>query len=236
VIDGLSASLILAAVGIAATHTLLGPDHYLPFIMLARARNWGRGRLVAVTAVCGLGHVLGSLFLGGIGVALGLAVGRVEEVEAGRGALAAILLVAFGVAYGAWGVRKALRRRRGIEPHTHDGHVHLHTHGDRSHHHAGGVAGDSPLTFWSILLIFVLGPCEPLIPLFVLPASRGRWDLAIVTAAVFGAVTVGAMIGMVLLGSKVSSRLELRGLTRWEHALAGGIIASSGLAILFLGL
>jgi len=237
-VDGLSLSLLIAAAGIALTHTVLGPDHYLPFILLARSRGWSGLKVALVTGVCGLGHVASSLVLGGLGVLLGVAVGRIEAVESGRGNLAAVLLVAFGLAYALWGTRKALRRARGIEPHVHAGHVHVHASGDRPHHHhhSGHRSRWSGVTFWSILTIFVLGPCEPLIPLFVLPASRGRWDLALITAVVFGVVTIGAMVGLTVLGALGFERIDLGPLARWDHAMAGGIIACSGLAILFLGL
>ena len=59
---------------IAVTHTALGPDHYLPFVLLAQARGWSRTRAAWVTAVCGIGHVLSSLLLGTIGLALGVGV------------------------------------------------------------------------------------------------------------------------------------------------------------------
>ena len=39
-----SPSLLAAAFGVGVVHTLLGPDHYLPFIMLAKARGWSRWR------------------------------------------------------------------------------------------------------------------------------------------------------------------------------------------------
>ena len=70
--DGLSWSLLFAAAAIAVTHTALGPDHYLPFIMLARSRGWSPARAALITAVCGVGHVISSLLLGGLGVALGI--------------------------------------------------------------------------------------------------------------------------------------------------------------------
>jgi len=221
---------------VALIHTLLGPDHYLPFVMLSRARGWGRGRTAAVTIACGIGHVASSLLLGGIGIALGVATSRVEQAEGFRGGLAAWGLVAFGLAYGVWGARKGLRRARGLDPHDHEGHVHLHSHGDRPHHHSHHSGADSATTFWTLFAIFVLGPCEPLIPLFVLPASRGRWGLAIVTALVFGLVTVVTMTGLTLVGRTGLGRIRIDGLARWDHALAGGVIAGSGLAVLFLGL
>ena len=32
--------LLVSALSIGFFHTLLGPDHYLPFILLSRSRNW----------------------------------------------------------------------------------------------------------------------------------------------------------------------------------------------------
>jgi hypothetical protein len=31
-----------AAAGIGFIHTVIGPDHYLPFIVMAKARKWTR--------------------------------------------------------------------------------------------------------------------------------------------------------------------------------------------------
>ena len=233
-ITGFGLSVLAAAGGVAFLHTILGPDHYLPFIVLARARSWSTTKTLVVTAICGLGHVASSVALGGLGVVFGVAVARIEGVEGGRGDLAAWALVAFGLAYALWGIRHALRSSKGIETHLHHGHVHLHTHGDADHDHTNGMG--SNLTFWALFLIFVLGPCEPLIPLFVLPASRGDWGLAAATAAVFTAVTLVTMVGLTAVAIKGAKQLRLGRLERWSHTLAGSVIAASGLAILFLGL
>jgi len=233
-ITGFSLSVLGAAGGVAFLHTILGPDHYLPFVVLARARSWSIARTLVVTAICGLGHVASSVLLGGLGVVFGVAVAKIEGVEGGRGDLAAWALVAFGLAYALWGVRHALRNSKGIETHEHHGHVHLHTHGDAKHSHDHGMG--SNLTFWALFLVFVLGPCEPLIPLFVLPASRGDWILAGATVVVFTAVTLVTMVGLTALALKGAKQLRLGRLERWSHTLAGSVIAASGLAILFLGL
>ena len=226
---------MLAAAGVALVHTLLGPDHYVPFVALAGAREWGRRRTAAITAACGAAHVVSSLLLGVVGLTLGLGVARLEGVEDGRGTLAAWALLAFGAAYALWGVRRALRRSTGITPHRHRKGLHVHAFGDRPHRHDASE-GESPVTFWALLLVFVLGPCEPLIPLFVLPASRGRWGLALASAALFGVVTVVTMVAATLSGLAAGRRLPLGGLARGRHAAAGGIVLASGLAVLFLGL
>ena len=211
--DGLTLSVLIAACGIAVLHTAVGPDHYLPFVALSRARGWSRRRTFSVTALCGLGHVLSSVALGGIGVAIGVGVGALESVESARGGLAAWLLVAFGAAYALWGARRS----------------HAHAHG------RGGADGGRA-TFWAIFAVFVLGPCEPLIPLVVLPASEGRWGLAGATALVFGAVTVLTMTALVSLAASGTRNLRLGFLERWSHSLAGLLMAASGLAVLFAGI
>ena len=142
-------------------------------------------------------------------------------------------------------MRKALRRGRDIELHAHGSHVHIHSHsaGGRHHHeraaaHAGTEA-EAPrrtVTFWTLFAVFVLGPCEPLIPLFVLPASRGRWELAGASAVLFGIVTVTTMTAITLAGLAGLRRLSLRGLERWAHAMAGAVIALSGGAVLVFAL
>ena len=144
-------------------------------------------------------------------------------------------MIAFGVVYAAWGVRQAIKHRQGIAPHSHGGHVHIHRAGDRPHHH-GYLRPGSPPAFWALLSLFILGPCEPLIPLFILPASRGEWFSATLVALFFGVATVGTMVGMVLLGLAGLQRVSLGPLERWSHALAGGIIAASGMCVVFLGL
>lgn len=234
-LDVFAVNVLLAACGLAIAHTALGPDHYLPFLMLARARGWTLPRTLAVTAACGGAHVASSVVLGMLGLAAGAAVGAIETVEGQRGNIAAWALVAFGVAYTAWGVRRGVRRRHGIELHEHGGHVHVHARGAAGHRHHAAGEGEST-TFWTLFVVFVLGPCEPLIPLFVLPASRGRWGLALAAAVIFGVVTIGTMLAITAAGLLGLAQLRLGRLERWSHALAGAVVASSGLAVIFLGL
>lgn len=246
--DALSWSLLSAAAGVAVVHTALGPDHYLPFVMIGRARRWRLARLLAVTSLCGLGHVGSSLVLGGLGIAAGMAIGGIEGLEALRGSLAGWALVAVGAAYALWGMRRALRQRRGIALHRHGGDVHVHAGGDHVHEHPHGHAhahrqrhprdtdANADVTFWALFLVFVLGPCEPLIPLFVVPASEGRWALAGLVGGVFGVATIATMLAVTGALYAGASRLPLGPLERWSHALAGSVVAASGAAILFLGL
>ena len=236
--DGFSLNLLAGTAAIAVTHTLLGPDHYLPFVMMAHAGRWSRAKTARVTALCGLGHVASSLVLGALGVLAGMAVHQMQGWESARGDWAAWGLVGLGVAYALWGLRRAIREGQGLVPHSH-GFVHVHRHGDHAHAHPHGADPGrvrSRMSFWALFALFVLGPCEPLIPLFVMPASRGRWELAAGLALLFTVLTVACMVAAVLAMQSGLMRLPLQGLERWAHVMAGGVIAASGLAIVLLGL
>lgn len=233
--DALSLNLLVTAASVAVIHTVAGPDHWLPFLMLARARGWGMGRTLVVTFLCGIGHVGSSIVLGLAGLALGYEVTQVAGLESARGSIAAWALVGFGAAYALWGARRAVRRRKGIEPHDHDGRVHVHVHGAARHEHDEAWK-QTRTTFWSLFTIFVLGPCEPMIPLFVIPVSRGDHALAWTTAAVFSVTTIAVMLALVALATRGVERLPLGPLERWSHAMAGGVVAVCGLAVIFLGL
>jgi len=227
-------ALTITAASIGVGHTLLGPDHYLPFVVLARARGWSRTTTVLVTVLCGLGHVGSSVVLGMVGIALGVAVARVEGIESARGDIAAWLLTAFGLVYMVWGIRRAARHRTHSHFHAHaDGEVHAHVHDHERAHvhpHDHGAAATS-LTPWLLFTIFVFGPCEPLIPILMYPAAADSASGVVLVASVFSAATILTMLVTVLLLSFGLSRVPTRGLERYSHALAGLAIFLCGVAI-----
>jgi len=227
--------------GTAATigilHTLYGPDHYLPFIVMSRARRWSLTRTAVITLLCGIGHVFSSVLLGLVGVAFGIAVTRMEAFEGLRGSLAAWLLIGFGFAYFVWGVQRAIRNRPHQHTHAHgDGAIHAHQHTHHSEHAHPHGATSRNLTPWILFTIFVFGPCEPLIPILMYPAARNSLPGMILVAAVFAISTIGTMLSVVMLSAWGVSFARLGLLERYTHALAGAAICLSGLAIQFLGL
>ncbi len=229
--------LLAAAVSIAFFHTLIGVDHFLPFVVLGRAQSWSLKKVLAVTALCGVGHVLGSVVLGFVGIGIGVAIGQLEWLESFRGSVAAWLLIGFGTAYAAWATWRALRGRTHTHAHTHaDGSLHTHDHShQREHAHPHGNAARTT-TYWSLFVIFVMGPCEPLIPLLMAPAAEsGWWEVAMV-AGVFGVTTIATMTGLAAIGYFGLRWASIPWLERWSHALAGAAIALSGVAIQTLGI
>jgi sulfite exporter TauE/SafE len=230
--------LLVTAASIGFFHTLLGPDHYVPFVVMSKSGKWSAKKTAAITFLCGLGHVLGSVVLGLVGVAMGLAVAGLEAIEAVRGGLAAWALIAFGLVYFAWGLRRAIRNK----PHTHlhphaGGVVHSHTHvHEKGHVHAHETEGAKKLTPWVLFVIFVLGPCEPLIPLLIYPAAEGGVLSIALVAGVFAVTTIATMLTVVMLAVRGISLVPTASLERYVHAFAGLAIFLCGASIQFLGL
>jgi sulfite exporter TauE/SafE len=226
--------LTITAASIGLVHTLLGPDHYLPFVVLAKARRWSRGKTATVTILCGLGHVLSSVLLGIIGIAVGIALTRVEAFDSARGDLAAWMLTAFGLVYLVWGLRRALRGRSHSHIHAHPGgemHVHQHTHEERHLHPHDQSSTARSATPWVLFTIFFFGPCEPLIPILMYPAAAESAVGVAVVAVTFAVATIATMLVVVMLLSFGLDRIPTSGFERFGHALAGLAILLCGVAI-----
>lgn len=229
------APLLLSAATIGVLHTALGPDHSLPFIALARARRWSARRTALITTLCGLAHVASSALLGLAGLALGSAVFHFERIDAARGDIAAWMMLAFGLAYAAWGVRVALRPGEHVHAHAHaDGTLHRHPHrhsGEHLHPHDGAPQREPVTSAWALFLIFGFGPCEPLIPLLLYPAATGSLGASALVIGVFGLATIATMLAVVFAALAVTPLVRWPRLARWEHAIAGGVVAACGIAM-----
>ena len=228
--------LLVSAASIGFVHTLFGPDHYLPFIAMSKSGNWSLKKTALITIICGAGHVLSSIALGFVGIGFGVAVNKLISIESFRGNIAAWLLIVLGFIYFIWGIRRAIKN----EPHTHShahlvgiDHEHDHLHSEEHSHEHPEKKDFSP---WVLFVIFVFGPCEPLIPILMYPAAKdSMFGLAMVTL-VFGVVTIVTMLSVVLISSFSLNFVPTKKLERYSHAIAGGTIFLSGMAIQFLGL
>lgn len=227
--------LLLTALTVAFVHTLIGIDHTLPFVVLGQARRWSVAKVAAITALCGVAHVTGSVALGFVGIGAGVAIGRLEWIESVRGSLASWGLIAFGLVYLAWAVTQYVRKQRHTHVHAHhDGAIHVHEHNhQREHLHAHEAVS---LTFWGLFLVFALGPCEPLIPVLMAPAFEEDWWMVTQVAVVFSVTTIGTMVAIAVLGTLGLSLAPLERPQRYANIAAGAAIVVSGLAIQIFGI
>jgi len=222
----LTLTLVLAAIAIGSVHTL-APDHWLPFAALARAERWSTRRTAVVTAGCGLGHVTVSVALGLLAAWLGLEL--FERVGHRLESASGLLLIGVGVAYGAWGLHHSIANR--THAHAH-GHVHAHTH---LHPHRDDIDGHRPLTAWTLFLLFSADPCVAVVPLMFAVTPLGPASTIAVTAA-YEIATITTMVVLVLPACAAARVVRGAWVDRWGEALAGGIVALVGIAVVSLGI
>ena len=140
------------------------------------------------------------------------AFGRRMESAAG------LLLIAFGVAYAAWGIRRAAGRRL---------HGHSHTHYDHVHE-------PSRATAWSLFLLFCADPCVAVMPILVAAAPLGAMPILGIVI-VYEVSTLAAMAALVLPARAGAAALRWKWLDRHADAAAGASIALVGVVVLGLG-
>lgn len=225
--------LMTAAVSIGLLHTLTGPDHYLPFIALSKARDWTLARTIMWTTICGTGHVLSSVVLALGGAALGWSLTKVGWLEEIRGGWAAWGLLIFGVFYTIWGLWNAYKNK----PHKHfdledtgDIYVYEHQHGQ-----AVAAKDRTKVTPWVMFIIFLLGPCEPMIPLLYYPAAQNSWGGMVALILLYTAVTLATMISIVVMGYYGLGFIKTEKLERYMHAIGGFTILICGVGMVFMG-
>lgn len=235
--------LAWTALALGFLHTVLGPDHYVPFVMMAMAEGWSRLKTAVITGLCGLGHVVSSVVIAAALIVLGTAVEGWEEtslagLHEARGDIAAWALMGVGVAYALWSWRRVRRGHAHQHRHVHlDGsaHAHEHDHRDGDHLHVHGRSAHR-LTPWVLFTVFVFGPCESLIPLMLAAWGLGGLGATTLTAAAFTVSTVATILGAVALLLAGVNLLPLRRMERWTGVVAGVSLVFCGAAIRFLGL
>jgi len=231
--------MLLSTAGATALFHTLIPDHWLPFVLVGKARRWSVGTTALVSGLSALIHVALSVALGLATLAIGLAAVEVigESLERAGGAL----LVLFGVTYAVWSWRKG--------GHFHPGGRLLHAHehdepcrgeeGDRNpehlHYHADGELIGGKLGWSGIGLAVIIGvnPCVLMLPIMLASANKGTLAFWSVVAA-YVVPTVLLMVGLSVIGVAGSRKIPVPGAARYMELASGLLIALLGAAFLIL--
>ena len=230
-------ALLTAAAGTALLHTLI-PDHWLPFVLVGRARRWSLNTVALVSGLAAAIHAALSILLGLLALRLGqAAVAAVGETLEHAGSW---LLLAFGVSYALWGWFKGGHFHPGGELlHGHDhacsgaegpGHPqHLHYHADGGLIEARGGWGALTLA-----VIVGLNPCVLVLPILFAGQTLGPAALGLVALA-YALPAAALMVGLSVLGVRVGWGRRLPGVARYAESLSGLLIALLGLVWLLKG-
>lgn len=207
----------IAALLTAVLHTIMGPDHYLPFVAIGKSRDFSLKKTLFWTFVCGIGHIASALLIALVFIYFShwLSAENFAWIEDNRGNVAAYALIGLGTAYLLWAIRHRLQHKH-----------------DADHRHLPQPDGKKNISVWILFIIFVLGPCEALLP--ILTASGVLGAYAVVTSTViFSVATIATMLFAVTLCYMGINALRFNRLEKYAHEIAGGTIMACGLAIIF---
>lgn len=170
-----------------------------------------------MTLGCGAVHLGSALGIAVAALGFGVTLGSLGLTEPVLGSLAAWLLVGFGFAYAAWGLKRAF--------------------GPRWVPEASRKKGPRTPLAWVLFLVFVIGPCEPLVPLVLASGAQGNLAATVLVILTFGAATLATM-AVTVLGATLGLGKLPRGpwVQRFGTVVAGSAIGASGLAVAFFGL
>ena len=210
-----------SAASVGFIHTILGPDHYLPLVAMAKTNGWSGPKTATYTAFCGISHVLVTILAGSLVFLLGLAFFSIETVQNFRGNFAGWFLLLFGAIYFVWGTRWAIRRSRLNKVQT---------------QMEAQTTSFSRCTPFALFIFFILGPCEPLIPLMSLGSGNTEFLSSLLVVSAFCGTTILTMLFCVMLFYYGISHFSF--FVKFEdymNAATGLIIFRGGSAIQFLG-
>jgi nickel/cobalt transporter (NicO) family protein len=229
----------IAALGfpIAFLHAAI-PTHWLPFVLVGRARRWSRAKTVAVTVAAGLGHVALTSLLGlaiaWFGFKLNEQIGGVFPWVAGA------VLAGLGLFY--W-----WRQWRGV------GICHHHPPGS-SHHpdaHCGEAEdqthwedelSDSPLVsskvgdtaaVGGLFVMLTISPCEAFLPVYLSGVQFG-WRGFVVLSVILAVAALAGMTLFTWLALYGFDRIRIQRFERHEAGLLGAIFLLLAVVVVLL--
>ena len=229
---GETPALLAAAAGVGFGHAIL-PDHWVPLAVLGRTNNYPVRRVARLSGLAGVAHVLVSLVLGGVIIAVGLQLRG--TVESAQSAIVGTVLILTGAGFAAVELARARRRQRGAD------HDHAHGHDHHHHHHHHDHAGGDPLAadqrgarrLSTIMVPFgaAASPDLTILPVFLAASAAGTLA-AIGSLVVFSAVTIGTIVGLTVSASLGGARIRGRWLDRWGNAFSAVVLVAIGLFVL----
>lgn len=214
------------------------PTHWLPFVLVSRARGWARGKTLAVAVFAGLGHIALTTLLG-LGIAwfgfqIDEKIGRLFPLFIG-GALLAIGIFYFWRQFSGRGVMH--HHPPGGQHHesAECGQPHEISHWDEElkesalvSQHSGDWAAISGL-----FMMLTLSPCEGFLPIY-LSGVRYGWTGFVVLSVILAVGTLAGMLVFTALTLVGLERFQLKKFERVEAALLGTIFSLLGLLVIAL--
>lgn len=221
-----SPALLAASAGVGFGHAIL-PDHWLPLAVLGRARRYPLATVARLSLLAAIAHVLLSLVLGGVMIAIGLEFR--STIQSAQDTVIGCLLIATGLGF-------AVLELTG-RGHSHDDdrshHLecdleHEHDHADEHPHQQRGIRGLA-----AVMVPFgaAASPDLTILPVFLAASAVGT-ATAIGSLTIFAAVTIGTIVGLTLTAARGGYEIRGQWLDRWGNTLTGATLLVIGALVL----
>jgi len=208
-------ALLGTALVAALAHALL-PDHWLPYVLSAKARGMSAKQTMAMTAAGAVAHLVSTVIVGLLFTLAGSAVAA--NVSTGLERIVGFIVIGLG----AYFVFKGWSKYHGHHHHNHmdegDNHGHCH-----SHKATGSTYG----------LGVLLGarPCVEAIPIFLAASTRGVFS-SLAAIGTWVIATLLAMVGIVWLSLRGLETARFAWFERNSEIIAGIVIIAVGIIAL----
>jgi nickel/cobalt transporter (NicO) family protein len=214
-------ALLAAAAGVGFGHAIL-PDHWAPLAVLGRTRRYPLSRVARLSGLAGVAHVLVSIVLGAVIIAIGLQFR--SSLESAQATIVGWILIATGVGFAVLEVSG-----RGHHHHDHD-HDHDHDH-SHSHPEPGARGGLHGLAAVMVPFGAAASPDLTILPVFLAATTAGL-ATALGSLVVFAAVTIGTIVGLTLAATRGGYQIRGQWLERWGNAFTALVLVIIGLLVL----
>jgi nickel/cobalt transporter (NicO) family protein len=205
-------ALLAAAAGVGFGHAIL-PDHWVPLAVVGRTRRYPLARVARLSGIAGVAHVLVSIVLGGVIIAVGLQFR--STVQSAQDTIIGCVLILTGLGF-------AVLELTGHGHH----HEHAHTH---DHEHTYVVpasevdkrlaAEDDRLHgLASVMVPFgvAASPDLTILPVFLAATTAGV-STAISSLVIFAVVTIGTIVSLTLLACFGGYQIRGQWLEHWGN-------------------
>jgi hypothetical protein len=224
-------ALLVAAAGVGFGHAIL-PDHWVPLAVLGRTRRYPLSRVARLSGLAGVAHVLVSIGLGAVIVAVGLQFR--SSIQSAQDAIIGVILIATGIGFAfveftGHGHSHDHHHEHADHHHDYDDHGHGHAHDDHGPgHERRGLQGMA-----AVMVPFgaAASPDLTILPVFLAATTAGA-ATAIGSLAVFAAVTISTIVTLTLVATAGGYQIGGEWLERWGNAITAGVLLVIGVLVL----
>ena len=221
-------ALLAAAAGVGFGHAIL-PDHWVPLAVLGRTRRYPLSRIARLSSLAGVAHVLVSIVLGAVIIAIGLQFR--STIQHAQDTIIGCILIATGIGFLALELTGHGHHHHDHDGHSHDHHEHDHDHDD---HHPSDQTGGRLSGLAAVMVPFgaAASPDLTILPVFLAATTAGI-ATAVGSLVIFAAVTIGTIVGLTIAAARGGYQIQGEWLERWGNVFTATVLAIIGLLVLF---